>query len=147
MDIKKVSDFLSVSEQIHKADVEKIIAAGFKTVINNRPDKEADDQPLSVEIRAEVLKHGLNFVEQPVISGQLSEADINQFRANLETSKGPVLAFCRTGTRCINLWALNEARHTDVDVILNMALDNGFNLSGQRDNLLQIAAQSGNSNT
>jgi len=143
MDIKKISPFLSVSPQIYPAHIERIAAAGFKTIINNRPDRETDDQPLTAELAAEAAKHGMVLVDHPVIPGMVSADDASRFGGDLETARGPVLAFCRTGTRSTTLWAMSEARHMDVDVILSFAKSIGYDLSGHRDELLQIATLDG----
>ena len=143
MDIKRISPFLSVSPQIYPAHMERIAAAGFKTIINNRPDKETDDQPLTAELAAEAAKHGMLLVDHPVIPGMLTTEDVSRFGADLKGAKGPVLAFCRTGTRSTTLWAMNEARHMDVDVILNFAKSIGYDLSGHRNEFDQIASAAG----
>jgi sulfide:quinone oxidoreductase len=135
MDIKKISPALSVSPQIYPEHMERIAAEGFKTIINNRPDNEIDDQPLFAELAAEAAKYGLVIIDHPIIPGAMTEDDVVRFDNDLKTAKGPVLAFCRTGTRSTILWATNEARHTDVDVILKTAESIGINLSGQRDQL------------
>jgi sulfide:quinone oxidoreductase len=141
MDIKRISPFLSVSPQIYAAHMERIASMGFKTIINNRPDKETDDQPMADDLVAEAAKNGIVLINQPVISGNVSYQDAVNFAAELKRAKGPVLAFCRSGTRCTTLWAFNEARHMDADVILSFAMSIGFDLNGQRQNLERIAAQ------
>ena len=45
MEIKKLSENLSVAGQLIPADVANIAELGFKTIICNRPDGEASDQP------------------------------------------------------------------------------------------------------
>ena len=143
MDIKRISPSLSVSPQIYPAQMEGIAAEGFKTIINNRPDKEADDQPLTAELATEAARHGMAWVDHPVIPGMLSAEDVVKFGQDLKAAKGPVLAFCRSGTRSTTLWAMNEARHKDVDLIMNFAQSIGINLSGQREYILEIAATAG----
>ncbi|OZB14271.1 MAG: TIGR01244 family protein, partial [Hyphomonas sp. 34-62-18] len=45
-DIRRVTPDFAVAPQISEADVEEIAAAGFKTIIANRPDGEGGvDQP------------------------------------------------------------------------------------------------------
>jgi len=118
---------------------------GFKTIINNRPDKETDDQPMSQELVTEAAKNGMVLINQPVISGNVTRQDAANFATELKRVKGPVLAFCRTGTRCTVLWALNEARHMDADVILSFAASIGYDLKGQRETFAHIAAQASGS--
>ena len=105
MDIKLLTQDISVSPQIKPSDMEKIKAQGFKTLINNRPDREVRLQPSTKTLKARAQKAGLNYYHLPVISGRMSQDNIDQFAELLAKVDGPVLAFCRTGTRCVNLWA------------------------------------------
>jgi len=105
MDIKPLTRALSVSGQITHGDVSKIAALGFKTIINNRPDSEISRQPRTKTLAAHAKKYGINYIYLPVISGQMTQDNIDDFAALLAEKKGPVLAFCRTGTRSANLWA------------------------------------------
>lgn len=141
MEIKRISSFLSVSPQIYPAHIERIACLGFRTIINNRPDLEKANQPLAIVLADEAARHDLIFVNQPVISGKVTAQDSADFAVELERAKGPVLAFCRSGTRCTMLWAFNEARHRDLDVILSDALSVGYDLKKYRETMEQIAAQ------
>lgn len=143
MEIKKISPFLSVSSQIYPADMERIAALGFKTIINNRPDGETDGQPSAQDLAAEAADNGMVFIDQPVISGKVTGRDAAAFTEELKRARGPVLAFCRSGLRCTTLWALNEARHMDADYIMSFALSIGFNLKGQQKDIEQTASQTG----
>jgi sulfide:quinone oxidoreductase len=142
MDIKKISPFLSVSPQINVADLRKIAARGFRTVINNRPDGEAEGQPLNTDLADEAKKSGLVYVYQPVSSKMVTDGDAVDFATELDRARGPVLAFCRTGTRCTILWALNEAHHMDADDLMRFARSIGIKLKGERERLAQIFLQS-----
>ena len=130
MDIKKISPFLSVSPQIGPSDLGILVSQGFRTVICNRPEGEADDQPATDTLRAAAQRNGLAFHHQPVKSGQVTDDDVAAFASLLEAAEGPVLAFCRTGTRSITLWALSEARHLSPDAVLAAALGQGYDLEG-----------------
>lgn len=105
MDIKKLTRAVSVSEQINHGDLARIAACGFKTVINNRPDKEARFQPRSQTLARYAAKANIDYIHLPVISGGLTNKDIEDFKAILQSAQGPILAFCRTGTRSALLWA------------------------------------------
>jgi len=140
MEIKRISRFLSVSPQIDTGHVRQIAAQGFRTIINNRPDKEKVDQPLASDLAVEAVSHGMNFVNQPVISGNVTIGDSERFAVELHRAEGPVLAFCRSGTRCTILWALSEARHREVEVIMRFADSIGYDLKKYRQHMEQIAA-------
>ncbi|MBV0934335.1 bifunctional protein tyrosine phosphatase family protein/NAD(P)/FAD-dependent oxidoreductase [Marinobacterium weihaiense] len=139
MDIHQLTPFLSVSPQITAADVGLAATLGFKAIICNRPDNESQEQPDSNAIREAAERHGLEWHYLPVVSGKISDADVAEFRALLNRLHGPVLAFCRTGTRCSTLWALAEAPRLDVDAILKATAAAGYDLSAQRDRIAALA--------
>ncbi|HAN27148.1 MAG TPA: TIGR01244 family phosphatase, partial [Haliea salexigens] len=78
--------------------------AGFKVLINNRPDGEAPGQPTSAEFAAAAAENGLEYVYYPVTGMNFPGPDLPGLAATFENAEGPVLAFCRSGTRSINLW-------------------------------------------
>lgn len=106
-DFRRVSERLSVSPQITPEEVAEAKARGFTTIINNRPDGEAEGQPLSAEVEAAAKAAGLAYVHIPV-RGMPTPDQVRATRDAIEGSDGPVLAFCRTGTRCINTWSIGE---------------------------------------
>ena len=128
--IKRLTPFLSVAAQLQPADMALLASNGFRCVINNRPDNEGEGQPSSEAMRAAAEASGLEYHHLPVVSGQITEADVAAFRALLERIKGPALAFCRTGTRSASLWALAEAHHLDPQVLLQTAQQASYDLSG-----------------
>ena len=105
MDIKTLTSALSVSSQIKHGDVAKIATLGFKTIINNRPDRETPLQPRTKTLADNAKRAGIHYIHLPVISGQMTQENIDEFAALLADVNGPVLAFCRTGTRSAKLWA------------------------------------------
>ncbi|MBD3656238.1 bifunctional protein tyrosine phosphatase family protein/NAD(P)/FAD-dependent oxidoreductase [Marinobacter sp.] len=143
MDVRQLTPFLSVSPQMTAADVGLAASMGFKAIICNRPDQESHDQPANDEIRAAAERHGLIWHYQPVISGQITDEDVVRFREMMQTLHGPVLAFCRTGSRCSTLWALAEAPRLDVEAILKTTAAAGYDLTAQRDRIQGLATSPG----
>jgi sulfide:quinone oxidoreductase len=129
MDIRKITDEFSVAPQIHAEDVAVIAAAGFRAVICNRPDGESSDQPCCDDIAAAVTAQGLAWRLQPVRSGSITQADIQAFGALLAELPKPVLAYCRSGTRCAMLWCLSEAGARPLSDILQRAQAAGYDMS------------------
>ena len=96
---------LAVAGQLSPEDMAAIREAGFSSVINNRPDGEGGpSQPSHTEMKAAADAVGLHYVYQPVISSQMTMDDAHRFHEHLESLPKPVLAFCRTGTRCTRLF-------------------------------------------
>ncbi len=102
--IVKLSDSVSVSEQIVATDVAQIASAGFKVIINNRPDGEVTNQPTSDEISQAARAAGLSYHYIPITAANFPGPDVELMSSLLDNTQEPVLAFCRTGTRCANLW-------------------------------------------
>lgn len=134
---RKLTDSLFVAEQLQPEDMAELARAGFKMVINNRPDGEAEGQPTSAEMAAAAEAAGLEYAHQPVVGSNISGTDIDGFDAIVSLAETPILAFCRTGTRCTTLWALSQASELDNRTILETAAQAGYDLSGLVDRLDQ----------
>ncbi len=50
-------------------------------------------------------------------------------REAVEGADGPVLAFCRSGTRSITAWTLGQAGARTREELLKLAADAGYDLS------------------
>ena len=91
---------LSVSPQLDESAMAALAQAGFKSVINNRPDHEGRaDQPTSASMQLAAISAGLVYAHLPVSPAVQSAEEIAQFRALIDTMPKPILAVCRTGTR------------------------------------------------
>jgi sulfide:quinone oxidoreductase len=143
MQVRRVSDELAVSPQISVADVGEIAAQGFKGIVCNRPDGESADQIAFGEIEAAAKAKGLEIVWQPVISGQMSDEEGRKFGEIVDGLPGPVLAYCRSGTRCIMLWALSQAGKQPTADIVGQAAQAGYDLSALAPRLEHLAAKRG----
>jgi sulfide:quinone oxidoreductase len=128
MDIRKITEELSVAPQIAASDIATIAAAGYRSVICNRPDGESTDQPCCGDIEAVVKAYGLVWRSQPVRSGAVTIADAEEFGALLAELPKPVLAYCRSGTRCATLWSLSEAGKRPLAEIVSRANAAGFDV-------------------
>jgi sulfide:quinone oxidoreductase len=135
MSIFQLTPSVSVAPQIEADDLETIKAMGFRSVINNRPDSESAQQPANARIAEKAAALGLDYRFIPVVSGSFEDADVAQFRKALDEMQGPVLAFCRSGTRSSVMWALANAERMSSDEIIEAAGKAGFDLSALRPRL------------
>jgi uncharacterized protein (TIGR01244 family) len=108
MRITQITPDYSVSPQIGADDVAAIAADGFRSIMCNRPDGESPDQTDVAVIRAEAEARGLAFSFVPVVSGAITDADLEDYRAAIDALPKPVLAYCRSGARCQNLWMMTR---------------------------------------
>lgn len=131
--------FLAAS-QIEPEDVATAAAQGVTTIVNNRPDGEEPSAPQGDAIAAAAAAHGLAYVAIPITHSGFSHAQIDALAAAIEATPGPILAYCRSGTRSTNLWALTRARMgDDVQTLCDKAAAQGYDLSGLRPMLDALA--------
>ena len=135
MDIRALTPTYAVSPQIELADLVAIKAAGFTTVINNRPDGEIPANLQGDKMQAAALALGLQFVINPVISGGLTAANITTQAAAVAGSTGPVFAYCASGNRCSVVWALMHAGTRATDDLIGIPARFGYNLEHLRGQL------------
>lgn len=107
-DFRRVTDQLSVSPQIRPDDVDAAASQGFRMIINNRPDGEEPGQPTSGEIEAAATAAGLAYAHVPV-RGTPTPEQVDTVLRLFDQANGPVLAFCRSGTRSIITWSVGQA--------------------------------------
>jgi uncharacterized protein (TIGR01244 family) len=129
LELKRINDDVSVAPQISPDDMPAIKAAGFTTVINNRPDGEAPDQPSSDTMKAAAEAAGLSYHFIPLGREGVSPQMVEDERAVLEGSDGPVLCYCRSGTRSTTLWALTQAGKMPATEIVAQAAHAGYEMS------------------
>lgn len=142
MDIKPLSPDYAVSPQIAPDDAQAIMAAGYRTVICNRPDPEIPPQVHASELRKAIEAAGMRFVENPIISGGLSYDNLSAQQTAMTESDGPVLAYCASGNRSSIVWSLVQAQSAALtpDEILNATRAAGYDHAGLRVQLEGMAA-------
>ncbi|ALU89685.1 bifunctional protein tyrosine phosphatase family protein/NAD(P)/FAD-dependent oxidoreductase [Herbaspirillum rubrisubalbicans] len=129
MPIKPLTAKLSVSAQLMPADMAAIAHAGFKSIICNRPDGEAGDQPSFREIEQAAQTMGIQARYLPVKPGQVDDDQAAEFDRLLDQLPAPVLAYCRSGMRSTSLWGLSQAGQLASGDILTRAGQAGYDLS------------------
>ena len=128
---RRVTDSLSVSPQISLDDLDRAAGEGFVLVINNRPDDEEPGQPSSAQVETAARAAGLDYAHIPVRGGPTLD-QVEAVRRAVEAAEGPVLAFCRSGTRSIVTWSLGQAASgaSDRATLVRQGADAGYDLSG-----------------
>ena len=141
MDMKRLSTELLVSPQISVSDVAEAAAQGIRSIICNRPDGEGADQVPAAEIAEAAARHGIEFRDVPIVSGRMSLDDLADFTQAMATLPGPVLAYCRSGTRSAVMWCLWKAPDLPSDQIIETAAEAGYDLRGLRPMLEQAGRE------
>jgi sulfide:quinone oxidoreductase len=135
-----------IAGQIQPENFADIAKAGVRLVVANRPDGEAlMGQPDAAQIEAAAKAAGIAFFYLPFTAGTLTPAHVAQFAQVLKAADGPVLAYCRSGSRSSLLWAAAKvANGAVVDDVLAQAQGAGIDLAQARnmiDSLGKAAAQ------
>jgi len=111
---RAVSEYLAVAPQLLPSHMAAAAAAGFKSVINNRPDFEhGPGQPTTAEMAAAAEAAGLVYAFLPVDGGHQSASEIAEFAQLLGALPRPILAFCRSGARSTRLFMASQELEGD----------------------------------
>ena len=130
-DFRHVTDDFSAAPQINLADVAEARRRGFTAIICNRPDGEDPGQPSAAEIAAAAEAAGLTYAHIPV-RGAPGPAGVEAMRQAVDAASGPVLAYCRSGTRSITTWAIGQAMSGAMErgELVALGREAGYDLSG-----------------
>ena len=110
LSFKALSNDVSAAPQLSPEAMAEVAAAGFRSVINNRPDFEGGpEQPTSASVEAAARAAGLEYEWLPVAPNVHSADEINRFAELLATLPKPVLVFCRSGARSSRLYSAATA--------------------------------------
>jgi len=129
LELKRINDHVSVSGQIQPEDIKTLKDLGFTTIVNNRPDGEAPDQPSGAQIEAAAKAAGLTYHAIPLGREGVNPEMVANTKAVLEGSDGKVFCFCRSGTRSTTLWALSQAGEAPAEKIIAQAAEAGYDMS------------------
>lgn len=140
MAFKQLTPTLAVSPQLSETDVAEAAKVGFRAIIDNRPDGEEGGQISAAEMEKLAADQGMAFAHIPVVSGSVDDESVEKMADALDRLDGPVLAYCRTGTRSATLWALTQSGRADPDDILSITRDAGYDLTQLKPRLKPPAA-------
>jgi uncharacterized protein (TIGR01244 family) len=132
-EFRSVTATFSVATQLTREDIARAAAEGFKTLVNNRPDGEAPGQLSAADAKVAAEAAGLVY-KAIQFTGSPPPGVVAATDALLSEAEGPVLAYCRTGTRSITAWAMAQALAgaRTPDEIIALAAEAGYDLSGAR---------------
>ena len=141
MDIRALTPHYAVSPQITPEDLPAILAAGYTTIINNRPDAEIPAHLHHERMQTAATGLGLTYVKNTVIGGAMSEANVADQGRAIAAATGPVFAYCASGNRSSVVWALSNAGKLPTDDLIGLPAKFGYQLEGLRDQIETLAAR------
>ncbi len=132
MKINRVDENFAVAPQIAPQDMAQLAQDGFTTVICNRPDDEDAGQPDAAAMRDAAQAAGLAFHHIPVAGAGFTPDAVEAFRKARREATGPVLAYCRSGTRSMTLETIANPEDREIEDRITRAAHAGYDLSGLR---------------
>ena len=105
---RALTSTVSVTGQMTTNKFQQLMQQGFKSVIVNRPDQEQGNQVKVGQLRSIAEKSQVSVIYQPIMSGQISQANIEEFARSYNELPKPILMVCRSGTRSAALF--NQAK-------------------------------------
>jgi uncharacterized protein (TIGR01244 family) len=141
-DFRRLNENVLVSPQLALEDIAAAAAEGVAMIVNNRPDGEDPYAPQGDAIAAAAAAAGMNYIAIPIGHSGFSEPQVDAMIAALERAEGPILAYCRSGTRSTLLWALAAAKQGESpETIARMAAQAGYDVSPIRPMIDMLAAR------
>lgn len=109
VEFQSITDTFAVSPQLAAADMVVVADAGFKSVIITRPDFELESSQVDSSVMLEAAeKAGLVARYLPVVASDITAENVQEFKQLFAELPKPILAYCRSGTRCFNLYKLAQ---------------------------------------
>ena len=129
-DLRRVTDDFWVAPQLRPEDLASAREAGIRTVVCNRPEGEEPGQPATDSLEAAAAEAGLAFAAVP-LTFPPSETAIEANARVIAEAEGPVLAFCKSGTRSVAAWAIAEvlANRRTPQQVVTLAGQAGYDIS------------------
>lgn len=143
MSFRRLSGAMLASPQIAIEDVAAAKDAGVTLIVNNRPEGESEDQVPGAEIEAAAREAGIDYLAIPIGHSGFSQPQVAALADALDKAEGPVLGYCRSGTRSTLLWALAQAsRGEDPEELAQAAAQAGYDVAPVRPAMDMLAARS-----
>ena len=140
---RSLSPEFAVAPQIDEAAVADAARQGFALIVNNRPDGEEPSAPQGDAIASAAAAAGIGYVAIPIGHGGFGAAEIDALALAIRDCDGPILAYCRSGTRSTYLWALASARDgAAAEPLIAVAAAAGYDIAGLRPTLAALSAES-----
>ena len=96
---KSLNNEVSVTGNMTVDKFKSLLEQGFKSVIVNRPDQEPGNITKVNELRNLAEKSQVSLIYQPVISGQISDENAQEFAKYYNSLPKPILLVCKSGSR------------------------------------------------
>jgi sulfide:quinone oxidoreductase len=129
------ADF-AVAGQLQPDDFARAAEAGYRVIINNRPDGEERGQLSAADARHLAETLGLAYLYIPATRHDVfTDGVVDATVTALAEAGGRVLAHCKSGQRSAIAWAAAAARERPVEEVLQLLRSAGLDYDFLRDDL------------
>ncbi|GAA0309086.1 TIGR01244 family sulfur transferase [Rhodovulum strictum] len=136
-----LTDDFSAAPQVSAEHMAALAAAGYRTVICNRPDAEVAPGEQAADIEAAARAAGLDFAVVEVTHDGITPETIAAQRRALTDLPGPHFGYCRAGFRSSVIWALAMAGDRPTPEIMAALARAGFAAPGLEQRIEALAAE------
>ena len=106
-EITQLDANFSYAPQIEPEAMSAISAAGYRSVLNARPDGEGGEaQPTSHALELAAKAQNLDYAHVPVVPSDITEETVNAFVDAVARLPKPILGFCLSGKRAARLYQM-----------------------------------------
>ena len=126
MKLRRLDPDVYVADQLTVADLAILAERGVRSILNNRPEGESEDQPSGAVIEKAARSIGIAYAAAPVAGRDVSRAELRELGRALAALPKPVCAYCRTGVRSMLGWALTSLDAKGVNAVVEAVTGAGF---------------------
>ena len=120
----------AVGRAPRRDEIAILAAAGYKSLLNNRPDGESHSPMTSAETAAEAARAGIAYRQIAIEGRNPLEKDVRAFTEALSSMPAPIYAYCHSGGRSAALWALASVATTDTARLIETCAAASYDISG-----------------
>ena len=109
MRVLEVAPQVFASGQLFVTDLDLIAKQGVRSIVCVRPDGEAPDQPLAVDLASAADEHGIAVAPFPLDFRTIPAEIANEFMQTCDRLKRPMLVCGRSGAHSTRAWETAES--------------------------------------
>jgi len=109
MRVLEMAPEVYVTGQLFEQDLKLIAKQDVRSIMDNRPDDDAKEQPLAADLAKVAEELGMTFVHFPVDPGPINTQAARAFANACDELERPLLIFGRSAARSMKIWEMAES--------------------------------------
>ena len=108
MRVLELAPRVYASGQLFESDLQLLAKQGVRSIVNTRPDDEAEGQPPSANLAKVAQQLGITVVHFPVDPGLITQEVAASFMKTCDQLDRPLMVCSRTGGQSTRIWETAE---------------------------------------